>query len=63
MLIALYKETTSQRTERAATGIGRACEAILREMLEAFDCCERETVRVLCLRANGKHFCAGANVK
>ena len=38
-------------------------EAILREMLEVFDCCERETVRVLCLRANGKHFCAGANVK
>jgi signal transduction histidine kinase len=32
MLIALYKETTSQRTERAATSIGRACEAILREM-------------------------------
>lgn len=32
MLIALYKETTSQRTERAAAGIARACEAILREM-------------------------------
>ena len=32
MLVALYKETTSQRTERAAASIGRACEAILREM-------------------------------
>jgi signal transduction histidine kinase len=31
MLIALYKETTSQRTERAAANLGRACEAILRE--------------------------------
>jgi methylglutaconyl-CoA hydratase len=38
-------------------------EVILREMLEAFDHCEREAVRVLCLRANGKHFCAGANVR
>jgi hypothetical protein len=32
MLIALYKETTSQRTERAAANLGRACEAVLREM-------------------------------
>src|SRR5713101_753245 len=32
MLIALYKETTSQRTERAAASLGRACEAVLREM-------------------------------
>jgi hypothetical protein len=32
MLIALYKETTSQRTERAATSLARACDAILREM-------------------------------
>ena len=32
MLVALYKETTSQRTERAAASIGRACEAVLREM-------------------------------
>jgi signal transduction histidine kinase len=32
MLVALYNETTSQRTERAAAGLGRACEAIVREM-------------------------------
>jgi signal transduction histidine kinase len=32
MLIALYKETTSQRTERAAASLGRACDAILREI-------------------------------
>jgi signal transduction histidine kinase len=32
MLVALYKETTSQRTERAAASLGRACEAIVREM-------------------------------
>jgi signal transduction histidine kinase len=32
MLIALYNETTSQRTERAAASIGRACEAIVREI-------------------------------
>jgi signal transduction histidine kinase len=32
MLIALYKETTSQRTERAAANLGRACEAVLREL-------------------------------
>jgi hypothetical protein len=32
MLIALYKETTSQRTERAAASLGRACDGILREM-------------------------------
>jgi hypothetical protein len=32
MLIALYKETTSQRTERAAASLARACNAILREM-------------------------------
>jgi hypothetical protein len=32
MLVALHKETTSQRTERAAASIGRACEAILGEM-------------------------------
>ena len=32
MLIALYKETTNQRTERAATSLARACEAVLREM-------------------------------
>lgn len=31
MLIALYKETTTQRTERAAAGIARACDAIVRE--------------------------------
>jgi signal transduction histidine kinase len=31
MLIALYKETTSQRTDRAATSIARACDAIVRE--------------------------------
>jgi len=35
---------------------------IFRQMLEAFDYCEREALRVLCLRANGKHFCAGANL-
>lgn len=34
MLIALYKETTSQRAERAASGLARACDAILREMPE-----------------------------
>ncbi|MGC2812257.1 MAG: HAMP domain-containing sensor histidine kinase [Bradyrhizobium sp.] len=34
MLIALYKETTSQRAERAAAGLARACDAILREMPE-----------------------------
>jgi hypothetical protein len=32
MLIALYKETTSQRTERAAASLARACDAILREI-------------------------------
>jgi len=32
MLVALYKETTTQRTERAAASLGRACEAIVREM-------------------------------
>jgi signal transduction histidine kinase len=32
MLIALYKETTSQRTERAAVSLGRACDAVLREI-------------------------------
>ena len=31
LLIALYKETTTQRTDRAATSIARACEAIVRE--------------------------------
>jgi hypothetical protein len=31
MLVGLYKETTSQRTERAAASLGRACEAIVRE--------------------------------
>jgi signal transduction histidine kinase len=32
MLIALYKETTSQRTERATASLARACDAVLREM-------------------------------
>src|ERR1700689_5164926 len=32
MLIALYKETTSQRTERAAANLARACEAVLGEL-------------------------------
>src|ERR1700730_8399293 len=32
MLVALYKETTSQRTERAAASLGRACDAVLREI-------------------------------
>jgi signal transduction histidine kinase len=31
LLIALYKETTTQRTDRAATSIARACDAIARE--------------------------------
>jgi signal transduction histidine kinase len=31
MLIALYRETTSQRTERAEISLARACESILRE--------------------------------
>lgn len=31
LLIALYKETTNQRTDRAAAGIAAACEAIARE--------------------------------
>jgi signal transduction histidine kinase len=31
MLIGLYKETTTQRTDRAATSIARACDAIVRE--------------------------------
>jgi signal transduction histidine kinase len=31
MLIALYKETTTQRTDRAAASIARACDAIVRE--------------------------------
>lgn len=31
MLVALYRETTSQRTDRAATSLARACEAIVRE--------------------------------
>ena len=32
MLVALYKETTSQRTERAAVSLGRACDEVLREI-------------------------------
>lgn len=35
MLIALYKETTSQRTERAETNLARACESIVREAAAA----------------------------
>ena len=31
MLVALYKETTTQRTDRAAASIARACETIARE--------------------------------
>jgi signal transduction histidine kinase len=31
MLVALYKETTTQRTDRAAASIARACDAIVRE--------------------------------
>jgi signal transduction histidine kinase len=31
MLIALYKETSTQRTDRAAASIARACDAIVRE--------------------------------
>ena len=31
MLIALYQETTTQRTDRAAASIARACDAIIRE--------------------------------
>jgi signal transduction histidine kinase len=31
MLVALYKETTTQRTYRAATNLARACDAIVRE--------------------------------
>jgi signal transduction histidine kinase len=31
MLVALYKETTTQRTDRAATSIARACDAITHE--------------------------------
>jgi signal transduction histidine kinase len=31
LLIALYKETTTQRTDRAATSIARACDSIVRE--------------------------------
>ena len=31
MLVALYKETTTQRTDRATTSIARACDAIVRE--------------------------------
>jgi len=31
LLIALYKETTTQRTDRAAAGIASACDAIVRE--------------------------------
>lgn len=34
MLVALYKETTSQRTARAAAGLLRACEAIGHESAE-----------------------------
>ena len=41
MLVALYKETTSQRTERAAANLARACEAVLGEL------------RVTSPRANG----------
>jgi signal transduction histidine kinase len=32
MLVALYKETTSQRTERAAANLARACDAVLGEL-------------------------------
>ena len=31
LLIALYKETTTQRTDRAAASIAIACDAIVRE--------------------------------
>lgn len=31
LLVALYNETTTQRTDRAATSIARACDAIVRE--------------------------------
>jgi signal transduction histidine kinase len=31
MLVALYKETTTQRTDRAAASIARACDGIVRE--------------------------------
>jgi signal transduction histidine kinase len=31
MMVALYKETTTQRTYRAATSLARACDAIVRE--------------------------------
>jgi len=36
---------------------------VLRKMLEYFDRCESAGVRVLCVRGNGKHFCAGADIK
>ena len=31
MLVALYKETTTQRTDRAAVSIARACDAVAHE--------------------------------
>src|ERR1700722_17755927 len=37
---------------------------ILRPLVEFFDRCELDRkIRVLCLRANGKHFSAGADIK
>lgn len=37
MLVALYDETTTQRIERAAAGVARACDAIVREALLSQD--------------------------
>ena len=37
MLIALYHETTTQRTERAVASVARACDAIIREVRDSAD--------------------------
>jgi signal transduction histidine kinase len=44
MLVALYKETTTQRTDRAAASIARACDAIVREA-EASGAADRTTAK------------------
>ena len=43
MLVALYKETTSQRTERAASSLARACEAVLSEIRVSARAASRST--------------------
>jgi signal transduction histidine kinase len=45
MLVALYQETTSQRTARAASNISRACDAIVREAMASPGAAERAAAK------------------